>query len=74
MRHSLYDAVKEQHYTYDARDEKEERLFKALQVALNDHCPPNKADYLCMLGDAEEQDCAACLLRYATADFGIYRK
>ena len=74
QRHSLVDPIKGRFYEYVTRDDKEERLLEALQLAVKDECPPNMKDYVCMSDEAEEQDCEACLLRYATADFGKPRK
>ena len=74
MKHSMYDPLTKRTYDYEVRDEKEARLFEALQLAVKDECPPDKREYLCMNNEAEEQDCEACLLRYATAKFGDYRK
>lgn len=70
MIHTLYDPFTGKVYNYDVRDEKEARLFEALQLAVNDQCPPDNKDYLCRANEAEEQDCDACLLRYATLQFG----
>lgn len=74
MKHVMYDPLTKRSYDYEVRDEKEARLFEALQLAAKDECPPDKWEYLCMNNEAEEQDCEACLLRYATAKFGNYRK
>lgn len=70
----LHDPFTNKSYDYDVRDEKEARLFEALELAVNDQCPPDKKDYLCMQNEAEEQDCETCLLRYATVNFGKFRR
>ena len=74
MIHTLHDPFTNKSYDYEVRDEKEAKLFEALQLAVNDQCPPDRKDYLCMQGEAEEQDCDACLLRYATVNFGKFRQ
>lgn len=71
---SIFDPLKRKFYEYDTRDAKAERLFEALELALKDQCPPDRKDYLCLQSEAEEQDCETCLMRYATATFGRFRK
>ena len=68
--HKLVDPVTEESYIYTTRDNKEQRLFDALKYALNDACPPEKEDYLCMMDESEEQRCEECWIRWATLPFG----
>lgn len=70
----MFDEITEIPYEYTTRDDKEERLFKALEMSLKDQCPPDKADYLCMADEAEEQRCEECWMRWATRDFGTMKK
>ena len=70
----LLDPISGKNYDYVTRDDKEERLYKALQMSLNDDCPPDRQDYLCMSDESEEQRCDACWIRWATKDFGIPKK
>lgn len=70
----LHDPFTGKPYDYVVRDEKEARLFDALDLALKDQCPPDRKDYLCAADEAEDQDCEACLRRYATLEFGKLRK
>jgi hypothetical protein len=56
-------------HRYVTRDDKENRLFEALQLALKDQCPPDNKDYLCMYSESEEQDCERCILRWATKGY-----
>ena len=65
----LMDRATGKTYEYVTRDDKEERLFNALQHVLKDECPPNREDYLCMMDESEEQDCENCWIRWATKDF-----
>lgn len=74
MRHIVNDPIENKSFIYETRDAKEEQLFQALELALKDECPPDRKDYLCMAGEDESQDCEACILRWATKDFGNYRK
>ena len=57
-------------------DERAERLYQALEMALKDECPPDRKDYLCQAGEAEDttsETCELCIKRWATAQFGKYR-
>ena len=66
----LQDPATEECYAYIIRDDKEQKLFDALNHALDDACPPDKEDYLCMMDESEEQRCKDCWIRWATKDFG----
>ena len=67
--HTIIDPVEGKPYSYTTRDAKEERLFDALKMSLEDKCPPDRKDYLCMMDETEEQRCEECWLRWATKDF-----
>lgn len=67
--HLIIDKVGDGTYGYVTRDDKEETLFEALQMSLEDKCPPDTKDYVCLAGEDEEQDCINCWLRWATKDY-----
>ena len=73
----MVDPIDHAHYTYNTRDAKEERLYQAMQMALNDECPPDTKDYLCKASEdegTEAETCAKCFERWATRPFGEVRK
>lgn len=64
-------------YVYKTRDAKEERLYQAMLMALNDECPPNRKDYLCLSSEdnnTDEETCTKCIQRWATKSFGVEQK
>ena len=73
-RRGLIDPVTGKGYDYITRDEKEEKLYQALTHVLNDDCPPERENYLCMMDETEEQRCEECWLRWATKDFSISKR
>lgn len=53
------------------------RLMQAIELAVQDKCPPSTKDFLCQATEDEGTDsetCAACLLRWATLPFGKPKK
>ena len=68
----MVDPIDGTHYTYKTRDAKEERLYQAMLMALNDECPPDTKDYLCKASEdegTESETCAKCIERWATQNF-----
>lgn len=71
--HTLEDPMIGKCYNYQTRDEKEEKLLQALQMSLEDKCPPERENYLCEADETEQQDCARCWVRWATKDYKTRR-
>lgn len=65
----LIDPATETTYDYTTRDDKEEKLYQALEHVLRDECPPERENYLCMMDESEEQRCEDCWIRWATKDY-----
>lgn len=64
-------------YDYTTRDDKEEKLFSALDMVLEDKCPPDREDYLCQASEDEstdEETCKKCWMCWATKEFGHSRR
>ena len=69
IEYTIMDPMTGKPYRYVVRDEKENRLYQALQMALKDECPSDHKDYVCQADETEEQRCEECILRWATKDF-----
>lgn len=74
IRETMWDPMSKKSYDYIVRDDKEGKLLEALKMSLEDKCPPDRKDYLCFACEDDDQRCDECWLRWATKDFGVYRK
>lgn len=55
---------------------KAKRLMEAIELALADKCPPETKDFLCQASEDEDtsiEQCARCIMRWATLPFGQER-
>lgn len=61
---SMHDPITGKMYNYTTTNVKEEHLFEVLELACNNQCPPDNADYLCEKEDDTEINelvqCAEC--------------
>lgn len=59
-----------------ADSQKAQRLEAAIELAINDKCPPDQKDMLCQATedeDTSEETCAKCLERWATIPFAKFK-
>lgn len=70
--YGMFNPFTRKSYNYMTRDEKEDRLLQALEMSLDDKCPPEREDYLCQASEDESTDsetCKACWLCWATKNY-----